>query len=87
MLQDKDSTVSVRQKMNCAMVGLWATRLSCFLFWRVLKSGEDKRFRQAKQNSKVFFSYWLLQGGACSLLVFLSRPLLMCRKLCGEQIR
>jgi len=62
LLQDKDSTVSFRQKMNCAMVGLWATRLSCFLFWRVLKSGEDRRFRQAKQNNKMFFSFWLMQG-------------------------
>jgi len=62
MLQDEDSKVSWRQKMNVAMVGLWATRLSCFLFWRVLKSGEDRRFRQAKKNAPQFFFFWMLQG-------------------------
>jgi len=61
-LQDEDSTLSWRQKMNVAMVGLWATRLSCFLFWRVLKAGEDRRFRKAKKNGLMFFSYWLMQG-------------------------
>lgn len=56
------SDVSYRQKVNTIMVGIWALRLSCFLFWRVLKAGEDRRFREAKEKAGVFLSYWMLQG-------------------------
>jgi len=62
------STISWRQWGNITMVGIWATRLSCFLFWRILKSGEDRRFRQAKKNALLFLSYWWMQG----LWVFLT---------------
>jgi len=62
-LQDNPmSDVSNRQKANTVMVGLWALRISSFLFWRVLKSGEDRRFKKAKENPLIFLAYWMTQG-------------------------
>jgi len=55
-------TVSTRQKANVVMVGIWAIRLSAFLFWRVLKAGEDSRFREAKENPAKFLTIWIVQG-------------------------
>jgi len=56
------SDVSHRQWGNVAMVSIWALRLSCFLFWRVLKSGEDRRFRKAKKNPLLYLGIWMMQG-------------------------
>lgn len=44
------------------MVGIWAIRLSGFLLWRVLKDGEDKRFRGIKHTPVVYISWWMMQG-------------------------
>jgi len=62
-LQDNPaSDVSHRQLANAVMVAIWAVRLSCFLFYRVLKAGEDRRFRKAKKNPFLFIFIWMLQG-------------------------
>jgi len=62
-LQDNPiSDVSQRQWANTVMVAIWAIRLSCFLFYRVLKAGEDRRFRKAKANPLLFIFIWMLQG-------------------------
>jgi steroid 5-alpha reductase family enzyme len=46
----------------CACVSVWAIRLGSFLFFRIKKDGEDKRFRSIKPNFTRFFMTWTLQG-------------------------
>ena len=46
---------------------IWAIRLSSFLFLRISKDGEDKRFRSIKPNLTQFFMTWTLQGMWVSL--------------------
>ena len=46
----------------CACVSVWAVRLGSFLFFRIKKDGEDKRFRSIKTNFTRFFMTWTLQG-------------------------
>ena len=46
----------------CACVSVWAVRLGSFLFFRIKKDGEDKRFRTIKTNFTRFFMTWTLQG-------------------------
>jgi len=44
------------------LVLTWAIRLSSFLFMRVRKAGEDRRFREIKQSFWRFLQTWTLQG-------------------------
>ena len=46
---------------------LWAFRLGTFLFSRIAKDGEDKRFRTIKPSPSQFFMTWTLQGAWVSL--------------------
>jgi steroid 5-alpha reductase family enzyme len=41
---------------------LWAARLGSFLFIRIHKSGEDKRFASIKPSPTRFFMAWTFQG-------------------------
>ena len=45
-----------------AFIILWAIRLGSFLFIRIHKSGEDKRFKHIKPSFTRFFMTWTLQG-------------------------
>ncbi len=45
-----------------ACILLWTIRLGSFLFMRIHKAGEDKRFREIKPSSTRFFMTWTLQG-------------------------
>ena len=48
----------------------WAVRLGSFLFFRIKKAGEDKRFKEIKVSPTRFFLAWSLQGmwvSMCSL--------------------
>ena len=52
------------------LVIIWAVRLGTFLFTRIAKDGEDKRFRTIKPDMAQFFMTWTLQGmcvSVCSL--------------------
>jgi steroid 5-alpha reductase family enzyme len=44
------------------MISIWAIRLGSFLFWRVRKAGEDKRFTIMKTKFSWFFMTWNIQG-------------------------
>ena len=44
------------------LISLWAVRLGSFLFMRIHKDGEDKRFRTIKPSATKFFMTWTLQG-------------------------
>ena len=46
----------------CVCIIVWAIRLGSFLFLRIKKDGEDKRFRAIKPNLTRFFMTWTLQG-------------------------
>ncbi len=43
-------------------ISLWAARLGSFLFMRIHKDGEDKRFRTIKPSASQFFMTWTLQA-------------------------
>ncbi len=45
-----------------AAITVWALRLGPFLFLRVRRDGEDRRFRQIKPNFPAFLMTWTLQG-------------------------
>ena len=52
------------------LICLWAIRLGTFLFFRIKKAGEDKRFREIKISFTRFFMVWTLSGmwvSLCSL--------------------
>lgn len=59
-------------------IGFWAVRLGSFLFLRIHKAGEDKRFRLIKRSPTQFFMTWTLQGmwvslcSACALTAMAS---------------
>ncbi len=44
------------------MVSAWCVRLGTMLFARVLRTGEDKRFRPFKESVSRFFTVWTTQG-------------------------
>ena len=45
-----------------SLISIWAIRLGSFLFMRIHKDGEDKRFRTIKPSATQFFMTWTLQG-------------------------
>lgn len=51
-----------RSILLLTLVLIWAVRLGSFLFARVRKAGEDRRFREIKQSFARFLSTWTLQG-------------------------
>jgi len=50
-----------------AMVVVWAMRLGSFLFLRIHRAGEDRRFRSIKPDFLQFLMTWTLQGMWVSL--------------------
>jgi steroid 5-alpha reductase family enzyme len=52
----------LRSLVLSALVLVWAIRLASFLFMRVRKAGEDRRFREIKQSFWRFLQTWTLQG-------------------------
>ena len=51
-----------RSLVIAAAIAVWALRLGPFLFLRVRKDGEDRRFRRIKPDFPVFLMTWTLQG-------------------------
>ena len=62
------STVYITGSQNIAdfiivsCIVIWAVRLGSFLFLRIHKTGEDRRFRLIKPNFTRFLMTWTLQG-------------------------
>lgn len=52
----------LRSWVLLALVGVWAVRLGSFLFLRIKKAGEDRRFREIKKSFGRFLQAWTLQG-------------------------
>ena len=51
-----------RQQVIAAAVMIWALRLGPFLFMRIKRAGEDRRFREIKLSTPRFLLTWTLQG-------------------------
>ena len=52
----------IRDLIICAMILVWAVRLGSFLFWRIKKDGQDKRFIVMKTKFTWFLLTWTLGG-------------------------
>lgn len=52
----------LRSIVLTALIGLWAIRLSSFLFTRVKRVGKDVRFDSLKTSFTRFLLTWMLQG-------------------------
>lgn len=55
-------TLDIRDIIIAAMIVIWALRLGSFLFWRIKKDGQDKRFIQMKTQFLWFLMTWTLGG-------------------------
>ena len=54
--------VNIGSILLASCIILWAIRLGSFLFTRIHKAGEDKRFKFIKPSPTRFFMTWTLQG-------------------------
>ncbi|UCG00325.1 MAG: DUF1295 domain-containing protein [Candidatus Heimdallarchaeota archaeon] len=54
--------IDTRSILLMVLVSIWALRLGTYLFRRILKEGEDKRFKEIKQSGTRFFLTWTIQG-------------------------
>ena len=56
------TVLGLRQQLIAGAVIVWAARLGPFLFMRIQKAGEDRRFRKIKLSTPRFLLTWTLQG-------------------------
>ena len=61
------TNVNIGSILLASFIILWAIRLGSFLFTRIQKNGEDKRFKSIKPSPTRFFMTWTLQGMWVSL--------------------
>jgi steroid 5-alpha reductase family enzyme len=59
--------INIGSILLALFIMIWAIRLGSFLFIRIHKSGEDKRFASIKPSPTRFFMAWTLQGMWVSL--------------------
>jgi steroid 5-alpha reductase family enzyme len=65
-----------------SMVAVWCLRLGIMLFVRVMRTGEDVRFRKIKHNFVSFLGAWTMQGlwvvmtAACALVLLTNQETL-----------
>ena len=62
MLSNVSSETNIGNLLLALLISMWAVRLGSFLFLRIHKAGEDKRFRKIKPSPSQFFMTWTLQG-------------------------
>ena len=55
-------SLDIRDLIIFAMILVWAVRLGSFLFWRIKKDGQDKRFIVMKTKFTWFLLTWTLGG-------------------------
>ena len=60
--------LSIRSVFVAAFVSVWTLRLGIFLYKRIVKAGEDRRFREIKKSLPKFLMTWTLSA----LWVFLT---------------
>lgn len=52
----------LRQNVQTGLVTTWGLRLGAFLFLRIMKEGQDRRFNKVRDSPGVFFVYWTVQA-------------------------
>ncbi|XP_053564325.1 uncharacterized protein LOC128654441 [Bombina bombina] len=52
----------LRPKIQTGLITVWGLRLGTFLFMRILRDGQDRRFNGVRENPGTFFIYWTMQG-------------------------
>ena len=67
-MDSSNGKLGLRSMVVIGMVSLWAIRLGIFLFIRVLRVGEDRRFREAKKSFSKYLVWWTMSA----LWVFLT---------------
>tara|TARA_S200000501_G_scaffold354262_1_gene374785 strand:+ start:936 stop:1793 length:858 start_codon:yes stop_codon:yes gene_type:complete len=55
--------MDARGTLLCFMVSIWSARLGTFLFLRVKRAGQDRRFNEIKKKFFRFAFTWTLGGG------------------------
>ena len=58
-----------RSILLVGIISIWAIRLGTFLFRRIRKAGEDRRFTELKTSFARFLATWTIQGLWVSLTV------------------
>lgn len=56
------AATDIRSITLAVLITVWAVRLGSFLFRRIQRSGEDRRFRSIKNSFLTFLMTWTLQG-------------------------
>ena len=54
--------VSIRSVFVAVFVTVWTLRLGIFLYRRIVKAGEDRRFREIKKSPPKFLMTWTLSA-------------------------
>ena len=54
--------IDIRSLLLMGLISIWALRLGIFLFRRIMREGEDKRFKEIKQSASSFLLTWTIQG-------------------------
>ncbi len=54
--------IDLRSILLLILVLIWAIRLGTFLFCRIMREGEDTRFKEIKKSASSFLLTWTLQG-------------------------
>ena len=67
-MDSSSGKLELRSMFIIGMVSFWAIRLGIFLFIRVLRVGEDRRFREAKKSFSKYLVWWTMSA----LWVFLT---------------
>ena len=67
LLFNTNTEIRVGSVLLALFIIIWAIRLGSFLFFRIKKAGEDKRFREIKTSFFRFFMVWTISGMWVSL--------------------
>tara|TARA_Y100000766_G_scaffold122349_1_gene105041 strand:- start:1258 stop:1971 length:714 start_codon:yes stop_codon:yes gene_type:complete len=55
-------SIDIYSLVLCLLISIWTLRLGIFLFYRVLKVGEDIRFKDVKNNALKFFVWFSISS-------------------------
>ena len=83
----KSSEFNLGNLILSIFIIIWAVRLGSFLFFRIQKAGEDKRFKDIKPSPTRFFMTWTLQGmwvsicSACAITAMATSEGILMNKL------
>ena len=62
LLSSTDGIINLGNMIVSSLIIIWTLRLGTFLFTRIKKAGEDKRFREIKKSFSWFFMAFTISG-------------------------